>query len=78
MLQISLTHQVPPQQQAILISMLMFCICTVYYPVTKASNCVAVVDVLLWLMLLCVICLQPTIYGRFTRAQPPDYRDLVT
>ena len=45
--------------------MLMFCICTVYYPVTKASNCVAVVDVLLWLMLLCVICLQPTIYEIF-------------
>ena len=55
MLEISIKHQDPPQQHAILISMLMFCICTVYYPVTKASNCVAVVDVLLWLMLLCVI-----------------------
>ena len=43
----------------------MFCICTVYYP---ASICVAVVDVLLWLMLLCVNCLQPTIYAK-TRAR---------
>ena len=40
---------------------------------TKASNCVAVVDVLLWLMLLCVICLQPTIYEINTVREAPGF-----
>ena len=48
-----------------LISMLMFRICTVYYPVTKASNCVAVVDVfvLLWLIYTGLLLLRAIICG---------------
>ena len=38
----------------------------VYYQLRRKTKRVAVVDVLLWLMLLCVFCLQPSLYHRIS------------